>query len=250
MFELLLPVLHRAAIMNVVRHKENYLNVIYLVHKYQIAEMEWYVTSNLLSNEYWCSCLRMESYVMPCDHIVVLVYLNISELPKCMVLQRWCKGDKFVLGGEQGQASNFWDTDVVGRFASLLDLYFNVCRVASKSIDDYNEKYEKGMNYYKHLEDKNGYVSDDEDMRRQGGNGVVSGGCSQGPKGLTGSTSSTPRLRSMRTTHCSLCRVVGHNRLTCPLCDQLSDMIQKMYGMSMLKEDEDFSFSNDDFNMT
>ncbi|KAJ1390846.1 Zinc finger, PMZ-type [Sesbania bispinosa] len=251
MFDIFLPVLDRAAILKVTGQRENYPSVIYVVQKYQVDEKEWYVTCNLLSNEYRCSCLRMESYGMPCDHMIaVLVYLNISEVPKCMVMQRWCRGAKSVLCGELGQGSNFWDTESVGRFASLLDVYYNVCRLASKSVDDYNEQYEKGMNDYNHLKEKNGHVSDDEESRRQGGNGGVRGGRIQRGRGRIGSTSSTPRLWSKRTTHCSLCHVAGHNRLTCPLREQLSEMIEQMYGTSIPHGDVDLSFSNEDFNMS
>ena len=40
----------------------------------------------------WCSCRRMIRKGLPCKHIFhVLKYLNISEIPKCLVLVRFTK---------------------------------------------------------------------------------------------------------------------------------------------------------------
>ena len=42
--------------------------------------------------KFTCSCLRMQSIRLPCDHsIIVLVDLHITEFPKLLVLNRWSK---------------------------------------------------------------------------------------------------------------------------------------------------------------
>lgn len=60
--------------------------------KYEASNRKWNVSFELSSNEFKCSCRRMESFGLPFEHILqLLVYLNISKLPKCLILKRWTK---------------------------------------------------------------------------------------------------------------------------------------------------------------
>ncbi|RYR53564.1 hypothetical protein Ahy_A06g028744 [Arachis hypogaea] len=46
--------------------------------------------------EFNCSCMRMESFGIPCEHIVsVLMHEDIDELSKSLVLPRWTKTANF-----------------------------------------------------------------------------------------------------------------------------------------------------------
>ncbi|RYR19112.1 hypothetical protein Ahy_B03g063799 [Arachis hypogaea] len=53
---------------------------------------EWEVSHYADNNSFKCSCLRMESLGIPCDHIVaVLVHLEMTDIPDSLVLDRWSK---------------------------------------------------------------------------------------------------------------------------------------------------------------
>ena len=81
-FFLFRPVLARACRMKVVGWKETTTCIIYTVSKYCMAVKEWHVSFYQTSVVYKCSCLRIESLGIPCDHILaILVYLDIAELP-------------------------------------------------------------------------------------------------------------------------------------------------------------------------
>jgi len=49
-----------------------------------------------------CSFLQMESMGIPCAHIVyVMVYLNMVEIPSCLVLDRWLKNANDSISGSK-----------------------------------------------------------------------------------------------------------------------------------------------------
>lgn len=43
--------------------------------------------------------MRLESFGIPCEHLVlVMVFLNIVNLPNCVVYKRWTKAAKDTVG--------------------------------------------------------------------------------------------------------------------------------------------------------
>ncbi|KAK7267162.1 hypothetical protein RIF29_19826 [Crotalaria pallida] len=91
-----------------------------------------------------CSCLGMESFGLPCPHIVaVLVHIDVEELPSSLVLNRWCKTAKEGFSGRVGKgAGNQSDTNVF-RHLSLVSSCIRMCRLACGSMERYNEIKEK-----------------------------------------------------------------------------------------------------------
>ncbi|KAJ1418496.1 Zinc finger, PMZ-type [Sesbania bispinosa] len=84
-----------AAKLKVVGCKRSCACVIYLVRKHVADEIEWYVTFHPPTNGLKCSCKRMESYGLPCDHILaVMFFLDMKEVPSSIVLERWTKKAK------------------------------------------------------------------------------------------------------------------------------------------------------------
>ena len=54
-----------------------------------------------------CSCLRVELFGASCVHIVgVMVYLEITKLPKCLILEMWTKKAKKVVLNEYQAVGN------------------------------------------------------------------------------------------------------------------------------------------------
>ncbi|KAJ1384859.1 Zinc finger, PMZ-type [Sesbania bispinosa] len=88
-------VLKRVSTTKVIGCKQTQRFCIYIVSKYHNAGSEWYVSYNPRSVMLKCSCKRMESFGLPCVHIVaVMVFVDMSELPKCLILDRWTKNEK------------------------------------------------------------------------------------------------------------------------------------------------------------
>jgi len=90
--------------------------------------------------DFRCFCMKMESFGMPCDHIVVLlVFLDFREVPKCLVLNRWTKKAKKSIIGRYVDSSTFWDSSPVSRHAHLHFLFTEMAEVAPRYEDDYND---------------------------------------------------------------------------------------------------------------
>ncbi|XP_057418834.1 protein FAR1-RELATED SEQUENCE 5-like [Lotus japonicus] len=67
----------------------------YTVKWSQESSREWLVSYYTATYEFRCSCMRMESIGLACAHIIaVLVDLNIHNIPKSLVLERWSQGAK------------------------------------------------------------------------------------------------------------------------------------------------------------
>lgn len=120
-------VLQQSAVMVVSGSKQTCVSFIYMVSKYQLSNREWYVSFYPAGNTFKCSCKRMESYGLPCDHMLtVLVYLNIAELPDCMVLDRWTKKAKDAICGMSSQCSKYWDSHEASRYQAVLFRYMRL----------------------------------------------------------------------------------------------------------------------------
>ncbi|XP_057734540.1 uncharacterized protein LOC130949976 [Arachis stenosperma] len=58
-------------------------------------QRSWNVSCAEEDDEFSCSCQRMESFGIPCVHMVgVLVYLNMTAIPKGLILDQWTKKAK------------------------------------------------------------------------------------------------------------------------------------------------------------
>ena len=80
-FFLFSPMLYRASTTKVIHGQETSSAVIYVLTKDYNANISWHVSFYKDIMELKCSCLRMESSSIPCDHIIaVSVFLDISEL--------------------------------------------------------------------------------------------------------------------------------------------------------------------------
>lgn len=85
-------VLKRSLLLRVTESQEISMGYIFTISKYRGDGRVWHVTYCEEPVVLKCSCLRMESLGLLCDHIlVVLLYLDFDDLPKCLVLQRWSK---------------------------------------------------------------------------------------------------------------------------------------------------------------
>ncbi|KAF1870072.1 hypothetical protein Lal_00017652 [Lupinus albus] len=102
-----------------------------------------------------CSCKRMESFGMPCSHSVfVLLILDISQLPSCLVLERWTKKAKDVQGVNFQQCELSRESDNNSRYEALSDGCRVLCNLACKTEEDFTEMLEKVYNECSRLRSK------------------------------------------------------------------------------------------------
>jgi len=88
-FHMFRTVLKRSLLLRTTDSQEMSMGYIFTVSKYCGDGRVWHVIYCEEPVVFKCSCLRMESLGLPCDHIIViLLYLDFKDLPKCLVLPR------------------------------------------------------------------------------------------------------------------------------------------------------------------
>lgn len=91
-FFLFRPVIERSSTCNIVATKKHGDLFTYTVTRSQKEGMAWEVSYCATDLHFKCSCQRMESLGISCDHLVrVIQFLNIVVLPDCLILPRWTK---------------------------------------------------------------------------------------------------------------------------------------------------------------
>ncbi|XP_057418229.1 protein FAR1-RELATED SEQUENCE 5-like [Lotus japonicus] len=214
----------------------------YQVVQYRRESKAWNVYYDPSTVDFKCSCEKMETYGLPCEHILgVLVFLHISELPNCLVSKRWSKGAKDCYNGEAMEGSIFWESDVIARYVCLVESCRELCSMASKTVEDFNSVKEKIAHEKQLLKGMN--VTDEGNNIESDPN-VLGGVNTFGPvrRQRVHATSSASGLTTKRTIRCTACRVAGHNRLTCPL---LRDIDYGDDNFEMVGEN-DSTFSQDE----
>ncbi|KAJ1436038.1 Zinc finger, SWIM-type [Sesbania bispinosa] len=135
---LLFPmVLQSASRVNVTREIRTAFGFIYFVSRYRRPDKEWHVSFWLSTMDLKCSCQRMESIGIPCDHLVsVMVYLDMVDIPDNLVLNRWSMSAKdYLHSGElRGVDSMMVCCYQALRIASKL-----LCKVGMKTTKDFSE---------------------------------------------------------------------------------------------------------------
>ncbi|KAJ1431887.1 Zinc finger, PMZ-type [Sesbania bispinosa] len=149
------------------------------------------------TNELKCACLRMESRGLPCEHIVtVLNHLGIDEQPESFVLNRLSKAAKDGLGGTEFETNHSLDAGFSARRAALNGFYNHISEADGGIVQDVGASAGNG---------RNGILRDPVRAATKGSGGA--------------STSSGIRVRKK---NCSICKLPGHNKVTCPSVGQQS----------------------------
>lgn len=98
-FMLFRPVLERACTCRVEKVRRSGSTFQYTVSRYIREGIEWKVSFCQSTLTFKCSCQRLESLGIPCEHVIaVCVSLNIVQLPETVILKRWTKGAKDDVG--------------------------------------------------------------------------------------------------------------------------------------------------------
>jgi len=204
-------VLKRSLLLRITESQEMSMGYIFTVSKYRDDGRVWHVTYCEEPVVLKCSCLRMESLGLSCDHI-----LDFDELPKCLVLPRWSKFAKYSIRGSYVNGSLYWDSQVAARYSGLVQMCKVVAEMVYEDQDEYNRVVEYLSGEIERLKLKRNNVNCDLVLVAQNSTNenvldpqcVRTKGCRANPNGTPG--------RRKRTQTCSVCGVIGHNRRCCP----------------------------------
>ncbi|XP_016207194.1 protein FAR1-RELATED SEQUENCE 5-like [Arachis ipaensis] len=188
----------------------------YTLQKYQRPEMNWKVYRDPVANRFTCTCMRLESFGIPCVHILsVCVRLDLVEIPESLVLRRWSKAAKMEV---HNQCVEQHTVDRSVTYRTRVGAFSQLCkrlgRVACMSDEDFKLYSKKLLSDALFLEIKNGLRPSTDDLTaaqdcgvkdpirvRTKGTGRMSQAC--------GSSLKTKRK-------CSTCGKLGHRRTRCP----------------------------------
>ncbi|XP_015970948.1 uncharacterized protein LOC107494424 [Arachis duranensis] len=147
----------------------------------------------------------MDSIGIPCSHILgVLDLLDIAELPKSLVLQRWTRKAKEGISGYDDIGGLMEDSLAISQRACLTHWCKQVMNEGCLKSDLFNESRDALVNILSWIMAHNG---DDNMMERH---------VEYIYKGLEKNGSiETETTRKLK--HCSYCRKGGHNIATCSM---------------------------------
>ncbi|RYR29051.1 hypothetical protein Ahy_B01g053339 [Arachis hypogaea] len=146
---------------------------------------------------------RMESFGIPCEHIVkVLVDRDICEIPRSLVLDRWTKKVKSALNDPSGFMR---DAVVISRQSALMEFSKQLAAVAAKVPERYEETRDLIMGLY------SSYKAADEGTN-QPQSGVAKSSNPYVHQSGVGSRQPSRKKRQ----RCSVCQMEGHKKTTCP----------------------------------
>ncbi|KAF1869084.1 hypothetical protein Lal_00048364 [Lupinus albus] len=206
-------VLLEVAKLRIISTQQTSTHVIYKIGKHYSPNKKWHVSHYDNGNivDIKCSCKRMESFGMPCSHSVfVLLILDISHLPSCLVLERWTKKAKDVQGVNFQQCELSKESVNSSRYGALSDGCRVLCNLACKTEEDFIEMLEKVYNECSRLRSKQ-HSSAMENVDNATGDQVRDSVRVRAKGRVSGITS-----RPKRGNHCGICREIGHNRASCP----------------------------------
>ncbi|KAL2976479.1 hypothetical protein AAZX31_13G011300 [Glycine max] len=217
MFQLFQSYLCRTIKLRVVDCKEMATFSIFTVVKYCSGSV-WRVSYCPSTVEFTCTCMRMQSIGLPCDHILaVLVSLNFMELPSSLVLNRWSKLATEQIKDKYSDSAMYWDSQLMARYATLVEVSREVCAAAYRDEEEYDKMLHFLSNEATRLKSKQNseHCVDDNQTHQQDDDfaGILdpvvvrSKGCGQVGMDESG--------RQRRIQKCRQCGGIGHNKRSC-----------------------------------
>ncbi|XP_057745349.1 protein FAR-RED ELONGATED HYPOCOTYL 3-like [Arachis stenosperma] len=154
-FELFREVLMLASNARVVSTKRTSACVLFEVAMY-CKQRSWVVSWAEEDDEFSCSCQRMESFGLPCIHMVgVLVYLNITAIPRSLILELWTKRAKQPCAPSDGtRVGEIPDAAYMSMHAAMLDDCRELVNLSCRFFEDYVDFKTRLANECQSLRDK------------------------------------------------------------------------------------------------
>ncbi|XP_025643931.1 uncharacterized protein [Arachis hypogaea] len=203
----------RAARMKVVQDVAFDSFVLYTISKYGSLNSSWEVSVDNERTKFNCSCLRMDSFGILCEHIVcVLVFLNILELPKSLVLTRWSKNAKTSTFDSSGIT---WESIILSQYGCLVDWCRQLSYVASRRQERFHLVRDTVISL---IED---FKIEDEQEKQVGAEADDSDGIfPKNPQNCRSKCRPGEKVKR-KPQRCSICRMEGHNKKSCPLAKDI-----------------------------
>ncbi|RYR01421.1 hypothetical protein Ahy_B06g080284 [Arachis hypogaea] len=188
----------------------------YTLQKYRRPEMNWKVYRDPVANRFTCTCMRMESFGIPCVHILsVCVRLDLVEIPESLVLRRWFKAAKMEV---HNQCVEQHTADRSVTYRTRLGAFSQLCkrlgRVACMSDEDFKLYSKKLLSDALFLKIKYGLRPSTDDITAAQDCGVKDPirVRTKGTGRMSQACGSTPKTKRK----CSTCGKLGHWRTRCP----------------------------------
>ncbi|RYQ83685.1 hypothetical protein Ahy_B10g102468 [Arachis hypogaea] len=196
------PFLSRAGSMRVLNIENNDDCIKYIMCKHGRPDFMWTVDFHQEEMIFMCTCLRMKSFGIPCEHIVkVLVDRDICEIPRSLVLDRWTKEVKSALNDPSGFTR---DAVVISRQSALMEFSKQLAAVAAKVPERYEETRDLIMGLY------SSYKAADEGTNQPQSGVAKSSNLYVHQSGVGSGQPSRKKWQ-----HCSVCQMEGHKKTTC-----------------------------------
>ncbi|XP_057755621.1 protein FAR1-RELATED SEQUENCE 5-like [Arachis stenosperma] len=198
------PFLSRAGSMRVLNIDNTDDCIKYIVCKHGRPDFTWTVDFRQEEMIFMCTNLRMESFGIPCEHIVkVMVDRDIREIPRSLVLDRWTKKVKSALNDPSGFTR---DAVVISRQSALVEFSKQLAAVAAKVPERYEETRDLIMGLYSSYK-----AADEGDNQPHSGVARSSNPYVHPTTGGSGQPSKKKKRQ-----RCSVCQMEGHKKTTCP----------------------------------
>ncbi|QHO58992.1 Protein FAR1-RELATED SEQUENCE [Arachis hypogaea] len=154
-FYLFVPILDRACAMRVVDSEDNGSYFIHTVSRYGTPGKDWRVVATSDTREVRGTCMRIECFGVPCEHIIVVLVLNnVHEIPRSLILPRWTKDAKLVAVQSMGV---IWDSVQLTQHWCLMDWYQKVCKIACHNTQKFQFARDIAVLMLKHFENEDAW---------------------------------------------------------------------------------------------
>ncbi|RYR38001.1 hypothetical protein Ahy_A09g042932 [Arachis hypogaea] len=148
-FYMFQPILVRVASMKVISMRQTGSYVIYSVGLDRTPNEMWRVFCCDIEMEFNYSCMRMESFGIPYEHIVLR--LDIEELLRSLVLPQWTKTAKV---GLQNTVGFHWDSLMLSQYGCLMDWFRQLANFACRDYERIIFTREMAMNLLKQFKEE------------------------------------------------------------------------------------------------
>lgn len=220
-FNLLVPVFKRACTCSVIDIKQSGSKFNYNVVRYGKKDVEWHVSFCDSKLEFMCSCMRLESLGIPCEHLfAVFVWLEIVNFPDTVILQRLTNSAKDSISGLEGKIVNPSDPALVSAYLWIVE---SSKRMANATVKCGKPEYIRTTMdiISKHTSSLEAICNGEQ--TEQPFNEAYVEGTLKNPnrarsKGCGGAPSSQNKGKTPRKVQsCGACGRKGHNRKSCPI---------------------------------
>ncbi|XP_057452801.1 uncharacterized protein LOC130744650 [Lotus japonicus] len=184
---------------------------------------------------------------LPCHHVLaVLVYLDVCELPKCLVLQRWTKFAKDDVDKNAMLGSKHLDSFLISRYGALMSQYRELASFACRRLEDFHNERDRATKAMQELKSR-AIKNCDEEVDDLGNSFIglkdpnfvrTKGTGCPGSSSAAGKNKGNKRKGSRK---CSQCHRYGHNKTTCKTATKARQMTENTDADTVPTQEESYA---------